>query len=50
MNKLLTYVVLVLALAIIAFGTWQFFQGNLAAAFSTLPFLLIMYLFVKPQQ
>lgn len=33
-------------LFLVAFCTWQMFQGNLEAAFSTLPFLLIIYLFV----
>jgi hypothetical protein len=33
---------------LIAFGTWQLFSGNLEAAFSTFPFLLIVYFFVKP--
>ncbi len=31
---------------LVAFCTWQLFQGNLEAAFSTFPFLLILYLFV----
>jgi hypothetical protein len=30
----------------VAFSTWQLFKGNLEAAFSALPFLLIVYLFV----
>ena len=33
-------------LFLVAFCTWQLFQGNLEAAFSTLPFLFIIYLFV----
>jgi hypothetical protein len=31
---------------LVAFCTWEMFQGNLEAAFSTLPFLFIIYLFV----
>jgi hypothetical protein len=31
---------------LVGFSTWQLFQGNLEAAFSSLPFLLIVYLFV----
>jgi len=37
---------LVFVLGLVAFSTWQLFAGNLAASFSTLPFLLIIYLFV----
>jgi len=33
-------------LFLVSFCTWQLFQGNLEAAFSTLPFLFIIYLFV----
>jgi len=33
-------------LFLVAFSTWQLFLGNLEAAFSSLPFLLIIYLFV----
>ncbi len=29
---------------LISFGTWQFYRGNLEGAFSTLPFLVIVYL------
>ena len=31
---------------LVGFSTWQLFRGNLEAAFSSLPFLLIIYLFV----
>lgn len=34
-------------LAIVGFGTWQLFLGNLEAAFSSFPFLLITYVFLK---
>lgn len=34
-------------LSIITFGTWQLFLGNLEAAFSSFPFLLIAFVFVK---
>lgn len=33
-------------LFLVGFSTWQLFLGNLEAAFSSLPFLLIVYLFV----
>ena len=47
MKRLPALVVLLFSLCIISFGTWQLFRGNLEAAFSALPFLLITYLFVK---
>jgi len=45
-NKLGMIFLLVFVLILVVFGTWQLFAGNLKAAFSTFPFLLIMYLFV----
>lgn len=47
MNKISALFLLFFTLSIIAFGTWQLFRGNLEAAFSALPFLLVTYLFVK---
>jgi len=35
-------------LTIIGYSTWQMFKGNFETAFSSLPFLIIAYLFVKP--
>lgn len=37
---------LAFAISLVIFSTWQLYAGNLAASFSTLPFLLITYLFV----
>jgi membrane protein implicated in regulation of membrane protease activity len=48
MNKPVAIFTIFFALAVITFGTWQLFKGNLEAAFSTFPFLLIIYIFVKP--
>jgi len=48
MNKPVAIFTILFALAVITFGTWQLFKGNLEAAFSTFPFLLIIYIFVKP--
>jgi hypothetical protein len=48
MNKPVAIFTILFALAVITFGTWQLFKGNLEAAFSTLPFLLIIYIFIKP--
>lgn len=50
MNKLSVILLLVFVLGLVAFGTWQLFAGNLEASFSTLPFLLIIYLFVLKQR
>mgnify|MGYP000906072414 CR=1 FL=1 len=46
MSKTVAYFTICFALAVICFGTWQLFSGNFTAAFSSLPFLLIIYLFV----
>lgn len=46
LNKLAVILLFIFVLFLVAFGTWQLFHGNLEAAFSTLPFLLIVYLFV----
>ncbi len=46
MNKLSLTLLLVFVLGLVVFATWQLFAGNLEASFSTLPFLLIIYLFV----
>ncbi len=48
MNKPAAIFTILFALAVIAFGTWQLFMGNLEAAFSSFPFLLIIYIFIKP--
>jgi|GEM_PF-1855152 len=46
MNKLSLALLLIFVVGLIVFATWQLFSGNLAASFSTFPFLLIIYLFV----
>jgi hypothetical protein len=46
MSKSLACFTLCFTLAVICFGTWQLYCGNFAAAFSSLPFLLIIYLYV----
>lgn len=45
-KKLPIIILLLFVLFLIVFCTWQLFQGNFEAAFLTLPFLLIVYLFV----
>ena len=46
LKKLPIILLFVFVLFLVAFSTWQLFHGNLEAAFSSLPFLLIIYLFV----
>jgi hypothetical protein len=46
MKKLPVILLFTFVLFLVGFCTWQMFQGNLEAAFSALPFLLIIYLFV----
>lgn len=46
LKKLPAILLTIFVLFLVAFSTWQLFQGNLEAAFSSLPFLLIIYLFV----
>jgi hypothetical protein len=48
MPKSVAIFTILFTLAVITFGTWQLFMGNLEAAFSSFPFLLIIYVFVKP--
>jgi hypothetical protein len=46
LKKLPVILLLIFVLFLVAFSTWQLFHGNLEAAFSSLPFLLIIYLFI----
>ncbi len=46
MNKVYASFLIVFVLAVVSFGTWQLYLGNFEAAFSTLPFLVIVYFFV----
>jgi hypothetical protein len=46
MRKTGLTLLLVFAIGLVIFSTWQLYAGNLPASFSTLPFLLITYLFV----
>lgn len=50
MKKPVAVFTFLFALSVISFGTWQLFLGNLEAAFSSFPFLLIIYIFVKPSR
>ena len=46
LKKLPVILILIFVIFLVAFSTWQLFHGNIEAAFSSLPFLLIVYLFV----
>ena len=46
MNNFGMTLLLIFVIGLVIFATWQLFAGNLAASFSTFPFLLITYLFV----
>jgi len=46
MKKVAAIFMIVFVLSILTFGTWQLFLGNLEAAFSSFPFLLIAYVFM----
>jgi TRAP-type C4-dicarboxylate transport system permease small subunit len=46
LKKLTVVLLIAFVFFLIAFSTWQLFHGNLEAAFSSLPFLLVIYLFV----
>jgi hypothetical protein len=48
MNRLVSVILIVFVLSLVTFGTWQLFLGNFEAAFSSVPFLLIVYLFLRP--
>jgi len=48
MNRLVSVILVIFVLSLVSFGTWQLFLGNFEAAFSAAPFLLIIYLFLKP--
>jgi hypothetical protein len=50
MNRFVASITIAFLLVAISFGTWQLFLGNFNAAFSTLPFLVIIYFFVPSQR
>lgn len=48
MNKTLAVFMIIFTLGLVTFATWHLFKGNLDAAFMPLPFLLIIYFFLRP--
>lgn len=50
MKKLAATFLIILVALMVVFSTWQLFRGNLEAAFSVAPFLLIVYFLVVLQK
>lgn len=48
MKKPLALFIIIFTLFLVVFTTWQLFKGNLEAAFMPLPFLLIIYFYIRP--
>jgi hypothetical protein len=46
-NRVLALSLLLFVAAVFSFGTWQLFAGNLEAAFISLPFMIIIFLFMQ---
>jgi hypothetical protein len=46
-NRVLALLLLLFVVMVFSFGTWQMFAGNLEAAFISLPFLVIAFLFMQ---
>jgi hypothetical protein len=49
-RKLAALLQIVIILLVIGFGTYQLYQGNFEASMTTLPFLIVYYLFVTSWQ
>ena len=49
-RKIFAWVLIAVVLVLIAFATRELYRGNLAAAMSTFPVLLVVYLFVLADQ
>lgn len=48
MNKPAAFFLIFFTVCVVGFGTWMLYEGKLEAAFSTIPFLLIIYIFIRP--
>jgi len=49
-RKIAAAVQIFFILLVISFGTYQLYQGNFEASISTMPFLIIYYLYVTMRQ
>ncbi len=47
MKKPLALFIILFTVCLIVFATWNLFKGKLEAAFMPLPFLLIIYFYIK---
>jgi hypothetical protein len=47
MKKPLALFIMLFTICLVVFATWHLFKGNLEAAFMPLPFLLIIYFYIK---
>lgn len=47
MKKPLAILTIIFTLFLVVFATWHLFKGNLEAAFMPLPFLIIIYFYLK---
>ena len=45
-RKIAAVIQIVFILLVIGFGTYELYQGNFEASISTMPFLIVYYLFV----
>lgn len=48
MTKFAALLLIVFTILVVTFGTWQLYAGNLEAAFSSFPFLIVIYVFIRP--
>ncbi len=46
MKLIAAWIQVIVVLLIVAFGTWQLFEGNFEQSFATLPFLFAYYVFI----
>jgi hypothetical protein len=46
MKLIAAWIQVIVVLLIVAYGTWQLFEGNFVQSFATLPFLFAYYVFI----
>jgi len=50
LNKSFQIFLLIFVIILVVFSTWQLFMGNLEAAFSMFPFLVIIFFLIKKKK
>ncbi len=50
MTKSAAIAIILFTVLLVCFATWQLFKGNLEAAFMPLPFLLVIYFFIRERE